>query len=128
MPPRGVTSAKRKRQYAHVKDSELARGVGEDRAEEIAARTVNKQRAQSGETRQARKGSGAGTSARKSARKSAGKSAGTSARKSGGAARGKASAGRAGATRSAGSSRGGARSGSPKPAAGRTRKAASKKR
>lgn len=54
MPPRGVTSAKRKRQYEHVKESELERGVGEDRAEEIAARTVNKQRAQSGETKAAR--------------------------------------------------------------------------
>jgi hypothetical protein len=56
MPPRGVTSAKRKRQYEHVKDSELERGVGEDRAEEIAARTVNKQRAQAGETKGARGG------------------------------------------------------------------------
>jgi hypothetical protein len=56
MPPRGVTSAKRKRQYEHVKDSELQRGVGEDRAEEIAARTVNKQRAQAGETKSARGG------------------------------------------------------------------------
>jgi hypothetical protein len=56
MPPRGVTSAKRKRQYEHVKESELERGVGEDRAEEIAARTVNKQRAQSGETKAARRG------------------------------------------------------------------------
>lgn len=56
MPPRGVTSAKRKRQYEHVKESELERGVGEDRAEEIAARTVNKQRAQSGETKAARGG------------------------------------------------------------------------
>jgi hypothetical protein len=56
MPPRGVTSAKRKRQYEHVKESELERGVGEDRAEEIAARTVNKQRAQSGETKGSRGG------------------------------------------------------------------------
>jgi hypothetical protein len=56
MPPRGVTSAKRKRQYEHVKESELERGVGEDRAEGIAARTVNKQRAQSGETKAARRG------------------------------------------------------------------------
>jgi hypothetical protein len=56
MPPRGITSAKRKRQYEHVKDSELERGVGEDRAEEIAARTVNKQRAQSGETKGSRGG------------------------------------------------------------------------
>jgi hypothetical protein len=87
MPPRGVTSAKRKRQYEHVKESELERGVGEDRAEEIAARTVNKQRAQSGETKAARGGRKA--SARK--RASGGKKAAgarKAARKSG-AARGR---------------------------------------
>jgi hypothetical protein len=38
MPPRGVISAIRKRQYAHIKESEQARGEG--RAEEIGARTV----------------------------------------------------------------------------------------
>ncbi|WP_216325028.1 Rho termination factor N-terminal domain-containing protein [Deinococcus aestuarii] len=38
------------RQYAHVKESELARGEPEDRAEEIAARTVNKHRRQEGRT------------------------------------------------------------------------------
>ena len=73
MPPRGVTSAKRKRQYEHVKESERERGVGEDRAEEIAARTVNKQRAQAGETKSAgrgRKASG-GKSSASSSRKSA---------------------------------------------------------
>ena len=75
MPPRGVKNRKRKRQYEHVKESELERGVGEDRAEEIAARTVNKQRAQSGETKAARGGrkasSGKKTSAgKKVARKS----------------------------------------------------------
>jgi phosphoribosylaminoimidazole-succinocarboxamide synthase len=52
MPPRGVSkSSKRGRQYEHIKESELERGVGEDRAEEIAARTVNKERARSGEAR-----------------------------------------------------------------------------
>ena len=95
MPPRGVTSAKRKRQYEHVKESELERGVGEDRAEEIAARTVNKQRAQAGETKGARgrrKSSGgrrsAAGSTSASTRKSstAGRAAGgkKTARKSGG--------------------------------------------
>ena len=54
MPPRGVTNPKRKRQYEHIKNSEQDRGVGEGRAEEIAARTVNKQRAQSGETKSSR--------------------------------------------------------------------------
>jgi hypothetical protein len=44
-------SSKRGRQYEHIKDSELKQGVPEDRAEEIAARTVNKERARSGEAR-----------------------------------------------------------------------------
>ena len=43
-------SAKRKRQYDHIKDSVLARGQSEPLAEEIAARTVNKERAQHGES------------------------------------------------------------------------------
>ncbi len=52
MPPRGVKpGTKRARQYEHIKDSQLDRGSSEDRAEEIAARTVNKERAQSGESR-----------------------------------------------------------------------------
>jgi hypothetical protein len=52
MPPRGVKKgSKRERQYEHVKDSQRDRGVSEDRAEEIAARTVNKERARSGESR-----------------------------------------------------------------------------
>ena len=47
MPPRGVKKGtKRARQYEHIKDSARDRGVPEDRAEEIAARTVNKERAQ----------------------------------------------------------------------------------
>ncbi|MFJ9787648.1 plasmid stabilization protein [Amycolatopsis sp. NPDC101161] len=48
-------SAKRERQYEHVKDSAEDRGASTKRAEEIAARTVNKNRAQSGESRQASK-------------------------------------------------------------------------
>ena len=43
-------SAKRKRQYQHIKDSVLARGASEPLTEEIAARTVNKERAQHGES------------------------------------------------------------------------------
>ena len=43
-------SKKDERQYEHVKDSELDRGRPEDRAEEIAARTVNKQRREEGRT------------------------------------------------------------------------------
>jgi hypothetical protein len=44
-------SSKDERQYEHVKDSELDRGRSEDRAEEIAARTVNKQRRTDGRTK-----------------------------------------------------------------------------
>jgi hypothetical protein len=52
MPPRGVKKGtKRARQYEHVKESQLEQGRSEDRAEEIAARTVNKERARSGESR-----------------------------------------------------------------------------
>ena len=43
-------SAKRERQYQHIKDSQLDKGSSEDEAEEIAARTVNKTRAQEGES------------------------------------------------------------------------------
>ncbi len=53
MPPRGVKKGtKRARQYEHVKRSERQQGASEGRAEEIAARTVNKERARSGESRQ----------------------------------------------------------------------------
>ena len=43
-------SKKDERQYEHVKESNLERGVGEERAEEMAARTVNKQRREEGRT------------------------------------------------------------------------------
>jgi len=43
-------SRKDERQYEHIKESELARGASEDRAEEIAARTVNKHRREEGRT------------------------------------------------------------------------------
>jgi hypothetical protein len=53
MPPRGVKpGTKRARQYEHIKDSQKDQGASESRAEEIAARTVNKERARSGESRQ----------------------------------------------------------------------------
>lgn len=54
--PRG-SSPKRERQYEHVRDSEEQRGVSEGRAKEIAARTVNKERARSGESRTASRSS-----------------------------------------------------------------------
>jgi hypothetical protein len=50
--PRG-SSPKRERQYEHIKDSAERRGESPGRAEEIAARTVNKDRARSGEARTA---------------------------------------------------------------------------
>jgi plasmid stabilization system protein ParE len=49
--PHGQWNPKRERQYEHIKDSLEQRGKSEERAEEIAARTVNKQRAQHGETK-----------------------------------------------------------------------------
>ncbi len=49
--PQQAWSAKRERQYEHIKDSAEQRGASEDRAEEIAARTVNKERARSGEAK-----------------------------------------------------------------------------
>lgn len=53
MPPRGVKpGTKRARQYDRIKDSETSQGASEGRAEEIAARTVNKARARAGESRQ----------------------------------------------------------------------------
>jgi hypothetical protein len=53
MPPRGVKKgSKRARQYEHIVDSEREQGASEKRAEEIAARTVNKERARSGEAKQ----------------------------------------------------------------------------
>ncbi|MEA2537072.1 MAG: hypothetical protein QOF11_1306 [Chloroflexota bacterium] len=53
--PQASWSDKRERQYEHIKESELDQGRSEDRAEEIAARTVNKQRAEAGETKTARR-------------------------------------------------------------------------
>ncbi|MGW9043187.1 plasmid stabilization protein [Streptomyces lydicus] len=49
------SSKKRERQYEHIKENALEHGVSERRAEEIAARTVNKERARSGESEQASK-------------------------------------------------------------------------
>lgn len=55
MPPRGVKSAKRARQYEHIKASAKKQGRSTKRAKEIAAATVNKQRRQAGETKSKRK-------------------------------------------------------------------------
>jgi hypothetical protein len=54
MPPAGVKKGTKKaRQYEHVKDSVKDRGGSEKRAKEVAARTVNKERARSGESQSA---------------------------------------------------------------------------
>ena len=50
--PRQAWSNKRERQYEHIKEGLEDRGRSEDVAEEIAARTVNKERARSGEAKQ----------------------------------------------------------------------------
>jgi hypothetical protein len=58
MPPAGVKKGtKRARQYEHVRKSEREQGASEKRAEEIAARTVNKERARSGESKTSSKSS-----------------------------------------------------------------------
>jgi len=54
--PRG-SSPKRERQYKHIESSAKERGASTGRAKEIAARTVNKQRAQSGEAKSSSSGS-----------------------------------------------------------------------
>lgn len=51
--PQSAWSDKRERQYEHIKEGLVERGTGEDTAKEIAARTVNKDRAQHGEAREA---------------------------------------------------------------------------
>jgi hypothetical protein len=52
MPPRGVKKGtKLARQYEHIKESERRQGRSEGRAEEIAARTVNKERARTGQAK-----------------------------------------------------------------------------
>jgi hypothetical protein len=88
------SSSKRERQYEHIKESYKKRGQ-KGRAEEIAARTVNKERAEAGETKGASKSSGKASSASKSS--SSGKS--SSSRKSSG------SSGRASASSGKSSSR-----------------------
>lgn len=55
--PRQAWSAKRERQYDHIKEGLLERGRSEDTAEEIAARTVNKERARAGEAKEASRSS-----------------------------------------------------------------------
>ncbi len=51
--PQRAWSKKRERQYEHIEESAKERGTSTKRAREIAARTVNKERAQTGEAKQA---------------------------------------------------------------------------
>ncbi|MFF5703633.1 plasmid stabilization protein [Streptomyces sp. NPDC012794] len=62
--PRG-SSPKRERQYEHIKESAEQRGESTGRAKEIAARTVNKERARSGESKTASRSSTQDTSSSK---------------------------------------------------------------
>jgi hypothetical protein len=55
MPPRGVTSKKRARQYEHIKESEEKRGRSAKVAKRIAAATTNKTRREKGETKKTTK-------------------------------------------------------------------------
>jgi hypothetical protein len=55
--PQRAWSKKRERQYEHIKEGVLERGESEDTAEEIAARTVNKERARAGEARESSRSS-----------------------------------------------------------------------
>jgi TetR/AcrR family transcriptional repressor of lmrAB and yxaGH operons len=74
MPPRGVKKgSKRGKQYEHIKDSEKKQGRSTKRAEEIAARTVNKERARSGESEASSRSSTRGSSASSRGGKRSGK-------------------------------------------------------
>ncbi|HEX5589725.1 MAG TPA: hypothetical protein VFX65_05505 [Candidatus Limnocylindrales bacterium] len=53
--PKGAWSDKRERQYEHIKSSYEDRGVSQDEAEERAARTVNKDRREAGETKSSKR-------------------------------------------------------------------------
>lgn len=55
--PQQAWSKKRERQYEHIKSGLKERGESEDKAEEIAARTVNKERARAGEAKESSRSS-----------------------------------------------------------------------
>lgn len=74
MPPLGVKKgSKRERQYKEIKKSEKKQGRSNKRAEEIAARTVNKEKARSGESKSSRASSTRGSSASSRGGKKSGK-------------------------------------------------------
>jgi hypothetical protein len=77
MPPRGVKKgSKRERQYKHIKKSEKEAGRSTNRAEEIAARAVNKEKARSGESKSSSRSSTNGRSASSRGGKQSGKGPG----------------------------------------------------
>jgi hypothetical protein len=77
MPPRGVKKgSKRERQYKHIKQSEKEAGRSTERAEEIAARAVNKEKARAGESRSSSASSRRGASASSRGGKQSGKGPG----------------------------------------------------
>jgi hypothetical protein len=77
MPPRGVKKgSKRDRQYKHIKKSEKEPGRSTKRAEEIAARAVNKEKARSGESKSSSRSSTNGKSASSRGGKQSGKGPG----------------------------------------------------
>ncbi|MFF4012725.1 plasmid stabilization protein [Streptomyces sp. NPDC001717] len=77
--PRG-SSAKRERQYEHIKESGEQRGMSEGRAKEMASRTVNKERARSGESKTAGRSSTQGKSAAQRGGEKSGSGGGSSER------------------------------------------------
>lgn len=74
MPPRGVTSSKRARQYEHIKESAQKQGRSTARAKQIAAATVNKQRSEAGETKKAKSSTAKKKSTATAKKKSTGRS------------------------------------------------------
>jgi hypothetical protein len=77
MPPQGVKKgSKRDRQYKHIKKSEKEAGRSTKRAEEIAARAVNKEKARSGESKSSSRSSTNGSSASSRGGKRSGKGPG----------------------------------------------------
>jgi hypothetical protein len=105
MPPRGVKSSKRARQYEHIKESSQSRGASPRRAKEIAARTVNKQRRKAGESKTAPRRGTAGKMSRKKSSSSRGgiggsRSRGSSSRSTSSRSRGGSSSGRSSSRRS----------------------------
>ena len=86
-----ASGSKRERQYEHIKESAQERGASSGRAKEMAGRTVNKQRAQAGETKSSGGGKpGSGGSGRSTSSRQGG---GTGSKSSGGAGNSKSSGG-----------------------------------